>query len=173
MPDTLHDLVTSQKLIATPSDWVKRGRRLEIVLPLEIDEVIEEGFLFRATALERLPDREMMFQLEYHGIRIAGGAGPLTRFEWNSRPHNNKGKGPEEFRFLDLKPSHVHFFEDNWCEKNGAMLKDNLPIARPVIESIQGFSECLSYVGKLFRISNINLVKVPEWVYELDLEVGK
>ncbi|MCC6480047.1 MAG: hypothetical protein IT552_12670 [Sphingomonadaceae bacterium] len=173
MPDTLHELVTAEKLIAAPTDWVRRGRRLEVLLPLEIDEVIEEGLLFRATALERMPEREMMFQLEYHGVRIPGGSGPLTRFEWNSRPHNNKGKGPIEFRFMDLVPSHVHLFEDNWSDTKGAMLKDNLPIARPVNESIQQFSECLDYVGKLFRISNISLVKVPEWVYELDLEAGK
>lgn len=171
MADTLHDLVNAEKLLASSVEWGPRGRRLEILIPLEIDEVIEEGFFFRGTALATLPDREMVFQLEYHGVKIPGGTGPLARLEWNSiRPHNNKGKGPEEFRFIDQKPSHVHLFEDNWCEKNGALLKDNLPIARPVIESIQGFNDCLAFVGKLFRISNIGLVKVPEWVYELDLD---
>lgn len=170
MPSTLHDLVNCEKLIANPTDWARRGRRLEIVVPLEINEVIEEGLLFRATALERMPDREIVFQLEYHGVKIPGGTGPLMRFEWNTiRPHNNKGKGPSEFQFMDMSPSHVHLFSDNWCEQNGAMLRDNLPVARPISEPIQGFAECLVYVGNLFRISNIGLVKPPEWVYQLDL----
>lgn len=171
MPETLHDLVNADKLIAVPGEWVTRGRRLEVVLPLEIDEIILEGLLFRATALESMPDREVVFQLEYHGVAIPGGTGPLVRFEWNSiRPHNNKGIGPPEFRFMDVIPSHIHLFEDNWSQTNGALLRDNLPIARPISESIQSFTESLAYVGKLFRISNIDLVKVPEWVYKLNLD---
>jgi hypothetical protein len=143
-------------------------------LPLEIDDLIEEGFFLRATALEHLPDQEVMFQLEYHGVNIPGGTGPLMRLEWNSlRPHNNKGKGPVELRFLDQAPSHVHFFEDNWSESNGALLKDNLPIARPVSEPTQRFSDCVDFAGKLFRINNIRVIKVPEWVLTLDLRDGQ
>jgi hypothetical protein len=170
MAETLHDLVAGDKLIAAPADWTKKGRRLEIKLPLEIEGVVEEGLFFRGCALEHLPDQEVMFQLEYHGVRVPGGTGPLTRIEWNSlRPHNNKGKGPVELRFVEQRPSHVHRFEDNWSDSNGALLKDNLPIARPITEPIQGFTECLILVGKLFRISNIDVVKAPEWVYALDL----
>lgn len=170
MPSTLRDIVSAQKLIAAPAEWGRRGRRLEIVLPLEINEVIEEGLLFRATALERMPDREVVFQIEYHGLRIPGGNGPLARFEWNTlRPHNNRGRGPEEYQFLEMFPSHVHLFEDNWDEIEGAMMRDNLPVARPISESIQGFAEAVAFAGNLFKISNIGLVKTPEWVYELDL----
>jgi hypothetical protein len=111
-----------------------------------------------------------VFQLEYHGISIPGGNGPLARFEWNSlRPHNNKGRGPHDLRFVDQAPSHVHHFEDNWSDATGAMLKDNLPIARPVLQPIQDFDACLAVVGNLFRINNIAIVKSPEWVYSLDL----
>ena len=116
------------------------------------------------------PDEEVLFQLEYHGVLIPGGTGPLIRLEWNPlRPHNNKGRGPEDLRFLDQIGSHVHHFEDNWHEGSGAMLRDNLPIARPVLKPIQGFNDCLGFVGNLFRINNIELVKTPEWVYSLDL----
>lgn len=171
MAETLHDLVAFDKLIAAPSDWTKKGRRLEIKLPLEIAGVIEEGLFFRGCALESFPDQEVMFQLEYHGGRIAEGTGPLIRLEWNSiRPHNNKGKGPLELRFLEQRPSHVHLFEDNWSDHTGAILKGNLPIARPISEPIQGFENCVNVVGNLFRISNIDVVKAPEWVYTLDLE---
>jgi hypothetical protein len=172
MAETLRELVEAEKSLAVTADWTKRGRRLELVSPLDIDGLVEEGFLFRANALEALPDREVVFQLEYHGVRIPGGTGPLARFEWNSlRPHNNKGRGPLELRFVDQQPTHVHRFEDNWNEASGAMLKDNLPIARPVIQPIQGFNECLEIVGNLFRINNIDIVKTPEWVYALDLGI--
>lgn len=171
MVDTLHELVSADKLIAAPADWTTKGRRLELKLPLEIDGVVEEGFFLRGCALERLPDQEVMFQLEYHGVRVPGGTGPLTRFEWNSlRPHNNKGRGPSELRFVEQHPSHVHLFEDNWNDLTGAIMRDNLPIARPILQPIQGFAECLIFAGNLFRISNIGVVKTPEWVYSLDLE---
>jgi hypothetical protein len=174
MPDTLHDLVLAHKMIASPAEWTKKGRRLELKLPLEIEGVIEEGFFFRATAIESMPDRELMFQLEYHGVRIGGGTGPLTRLEWNTlRPHNNKGKGPAELRFIDQQPTHVHHFEDNWNDANGALKGDNLPVARPVPQPIQSFTECLEFVGNLFRINNIEVVKTPEWVLALDLGMKK
>lgn len=170
MAHTLRELVDAEKSLAVAGDWTKRGRRIEFLAPLEIDGLVEEGFLFRAIALEALPDREVVFQLEYHGISIPGGTGPLTRMEWNTlRPHNNKGRGPVELRFLDQEGSHFHSFEDNWSEAAGAMLRDNLPIARPIIEPIQGFGGCLHLVGNLFQINNIQLVTSPEWAYSLDL----
>jgi hypothetical protein len=168
---TLRELIQAPKLLAFAADWSRRGRRLEFLSPIEVDDIIEEGFQFRATAHETRPDEEVVFQLEYHGLRIPGGTGPLARIEWNSlRPHNNKGRGPDELRFRDQVGSHIHQFEDNWNEATGAMLKDNLPIARPLLQPIQGFSECLGLVGNLFGINNIELVKTPEWVYSLDLE---
>ena len=170
MAETLRELVEAEKSIATSVDWTKRGRRLELKVPLEIDGLIEEGFFLRASALEHLPDQEVMLQLEYHGIRIPGGTGPLIRMEWNSlRPHNNKGRGTAELRFIEQSPSHIHHFEDNWDEHTGALLRDNLPIARPVSEPIQGFNDLLDFSGILFKISNIRLIKVPEWVLTFDL----
>ncbi len=169
MADTLQDLLAAEKLIAAPADWTKKERRLELKLPLEIDGFIEEGLFLRACALERLPDQEVMFQIEYHGMRLPGGTGPLTRVEWNPlRPHNNKGRGPVELRFAEQRSSHVHLFDDNWSD-GGATLRDNLPIARPIVEPIQSFAHLTSYVGNLFRISNIHVVKTPEWVYALDV----
>jgi hypothetical protein len=173
MADTLRELVEADKSLAVAAEWTPRGRHLEFVSPLEIDGLVEEGFQFRASAMETRPDQDVVFQLEYHGVRIAGGTGPLARIEWNAlRPHNNRGRGPRELRFVDQEGSHVHHFEDNWNEATGAMMRDNLPIARPVSEPIQGFSEALGFVGNLFRINNIELVKTPEWVYALDLGRG-
>lgn len=165
MAETLRELVEAEKLIANPTDWSTQGRCLDLKLPLMIDGLIEEQFFFRATAIANLPDEQVVFQLEYHGLRIPGGTGPLCRLEWRPKGvHSNKGQGPPELRFMDQAGTHFHSFEDNWCEKNGALLRDNLPVARPVPQPIQGFTECLQVVGNLFRINNIDVVKPPEWV---------
>lgn len=175
MADTLRDLVELDKLIAAPAEWHRDHRgRLELKLALEIANLIEEGLFFRATAIERLPDQEVVFQLEYHGVRIPGGSGPLTRFEWNPlRPHNNRGRGPPELRWIEQHGSHMHYFDDNWSAASGALMKHNLPVARPLSQSIQDFTGCVDLVGNLFKISNIHVVKTPEWVLTLPLEPGR
>lgn len=170
MAETLRDLVEAEKTIAVPDEWARVNRCLELKLPLWIDGIIEEQFFFRATAIAHLPDQNVTFQLEYHGVDIPGGTGPLCRLEWNPKKiHNNKGKGPDDLRFIEQHGSHFHSFDDNWCERNGALLRDNLPVARPLSYSVQGFSECLDLVGNLFRINNIDVVKTPEWVLDMGL----
>jgi hypothetical protein len=169
MVETLRDLVEADKLIADPADWTRRDRRLDLKLPLEIDGLVEEGLFLRGCVLETRPDQEVVFQLEYHGLSIPGGTGPLCRIEWNPlRRHNNRGKGPRELRFIEQPGSHIHLFADNWSEANGALLRDNLPVARPITEPIQSFTECLEFVGNQFRINNISVVKTPEWVLSLE-----
>lgn len=166
--ETLRELVEAEKQIAEPTEWAPVNRCLELKLPLLVSGVAEEQFFFRATAIKHLPDRNVTFQLEYHGVRIPGGTGPLCRLEWNpTKTHNNKGKGPPELRFMDQAGSHFHSFDDNWCEKDGALLRDNLLVARPLSQHIQGFDSCLGLVGNLFRINNIDVVKTPEWVLDL------
>ena len=163
-------MFTDDKLIATNAEWSRIGRTLDLKLPLEIDGLIEEQFFFRATAIATLPDEMVTFQLEYHGLTIPGGTGPLCRLEWRPKAgHNNKGQGPAELRFIEQIGTHFHSFEDNWCERNGALLRDNLPIARPVTQPIQGFRDCLAFAGNLLRINNIDVVKNPEWVIDMDL----
>lgn len=171
MAETLRELIEADKLIAEPTEWERSGRCLQLKLPLEIDGLIEEQFFFRATAMARLPDEQVVFQLEYHGVRIPGGTGPLCRLEWRPKGvHNNRGRGPAELQFTEQIGTHFHSFEDNWSEMSGALLRDNLPISRPVSQHIQGFRECLAFVGFLFRINNIDVVKTPEWVLDLGLE---
>lgn len=171
MPATLRELVEAEKVVASPAEWAKKGKgKLDLKLALEIDGLIEEGLFLGATALEHLPDQEVVLQLEYHGVRIPGGAGPLARLEWNPlRPHNNKGRGPAELQWIDQVGTHVHGFYDNWNEAGGALLKHNLPVARPLSQPIQAFSAAVDFAGNLFRINNIGVIKTPEWVLELDL----
>jgi hypothetical protein len=47
------------------------------------------------------------------------------------------------------------------------MRAGNLRIARPIEEPLETFEELRKYVGKSFNISNIDIVPVPPWVYDL------
>jgi|GEM_PF-5505196 len=69
MTETLRDLVESEKTIFEPSAWSLTGKCYELKLPLAIDGIVEEQFFFRATALATLPDQQVVFQLEDHGVR--------------------------------------------------------------------------------------------------------
>ena len=167
MLETLRDLVVAEKQIVENKEWSPAGRSLEIKLPLFAGEFAPEGFFFRATAIAALPDEQVTFQLEYHGVEIPGGTGPLCRLEWRPKStHNNKGKGPADLRFIEQVGTHFHSFEENWSDKNGALLRGNLPVARPIAQDIQDFRDCLALVGNLFGINNILVVKTPEWVLE-------
>ena len=171
MAHTLGDLVQADKRLAEVTEWSLVGRRLELKLPLEIEGLIYEQFFFRASALEHLPDQLVTYQLEYHGVDIAGGTGPLCRLEWRPKGvHNNRGRGPDELKFTDQRGSHFHSFSDNWDPEAGALLKDNLPIARPLEPEPETFEESLLLAGALFRVSNIGLIKPPEWSWELGLQ---
>lgn len=157
------------KNIEAVPDWSARGKKLTCNYPLSIEGVVEEGLFLRGCALEHRPYQEVVLQIEYHGVIAPGGGGPISRIEWNTlRPHNNKGRGPAEYRYIDQHPSHIHSFDDNWSDANGALLTGNLPVARPITESIQGFTDLLDFAGKVFKINNMRRVIEPPWVATLD-----
>jgi hypothetical protein len=156
-------LFQSDKLIAVQPNWAERDSdALTIVSPLQITDVVIEGLLFRATAKRRLPDEMVTFQLEYHPPGEVGG--PLCRIEW--RPlagHNNKGRGPKEWRNHQIVGCHNHSFGLNQKYAAKEMAKGLLPIAVPLESSPSNFVALLALVKKEFRISNVEWVEVPPW----------
>src|SRR5437764_15142058 len=106
-------LVAAQKDICAISAWIERGADgLEFTVSVEENGVVIEGLALRARGRRSLPDREIMFQLEYHAPQIIGG--PICRIEW--RPlstHNNKGIGPKVWRYRIIKGTHHHCFDLN------------------------------------------------------------
>ena len=171
MPPSLRSLVESDKAIRSPADWSLRAKgKLDLKLALSIDGLTIEGLWLKCCAIEHLPEQEVVFMLLYDGVGVPGvhGNACLSRVEWNPvRGHDNKGRGPRELRHVQQSGTHVHYFKDNWNDKDECLMRGNLPVARPVIESIQGFSACLDFVGKLFRINNIIEIKAPEWSAKL------
>ena len=96
-PD-LPALISADKVLVAAPAWAEIGPGvLVLTAPLEIEGVTIEGLTLRGTARKPMPDRQVVFQLEYRAAGISGG--PICRIEW--RPlsgHNNRGIGPKEFR---------------------------------------------------------------------------
>jgi hypothetical protein len=163
----LPDIFAAEKTMVAVGSWVerdphRRGDLLTYVSALEIDGVSIPGLRVRATCFRSLPDEAVSIQLEYHRPRQHGGA--LSRIEWNPlKPHNNKGRGPPEFRFVEITQSHIHPFDLNWNETAKQLRRGNLPIAIPIELELKDFSSLLAFAGKSFRINKIEDMPVPEW----------
>ena len=106
------------------------------------------------------------FQLEYHRPRQHGSA--LGRVEWRPiKPHDNNGLGPNEHRFRKIIGTHKHPFDLNWRDAAKQLRRGNLPIAIPIELEINDFYTLLDFVGKEFRINNIEKVPSPGWAPRL------
>ena len=158
----LTEIMQADKQFALRPVWKPRDRDwLFATAPLKIDSVVIEGLKFRATALSCRPDESMTFQLEYFPpIRgIKGGA--VARIEWRPiRPHNNKGVGPEELKFLSQNGTHHHPFDLNWEHSPDQVKKGSLPISVP-IDPEPSFPEIVELVGKEFKIGPVDWITPP------------
>ena len=163
---TPKDIFEAEKELSSALDWVENGpENLELVSNVDIDGVTTEGLLFRLRAKKSFPDENVTAQLEY---QLASGrppsAGPITRIDW--RPfhfHNNKGKGPDELRFIQQSGSHHHGFELNWDDENGLVLAGNLPIAIPLDPDPASFQELLERIDLEFNLKNVSEIPAPPW----------
>ena len=137
--------------------WVEEQNGvLRLLATLEDDlGIIMEGLTLRGRAFKYRPDQDVMLQLEFpHDRQRTDNA--IERIEWNSsRTHNNKGRGPQSLQHVVQRGTHLHAFDLNWLDDEQRMRKRNLPIAKPISERFQGFTELLEFAGKRFRISNL------------------
>lgn len=128
----LRSLVEAEKEIPGARSWIATARDyLSWISPLDIDGVTIEGIQVRVVVHEQLPNEAVRAQLEFRAPK--GKTEPLVRIEW--RPlshHNNKGRGPKEWRFKPFRQTHVHRFDLNWHEEKQHLFSGNLPIAVPI-----------------------------------------
>jgi hypothetical protein len=134
MPTKIEGLVAAHKVLLDVPVWTERGADgLDFSVPLEIDGVTVEALTLRGRARKPLPDREVIFQLEYHHAQIVGG--PIARIEWKPlNTHNNKGLGPKHLRHVLQTGSNHHRFDLNWKRSQEGVLEGQLPIAVPLDE---------------------------------------
>jgi hypothetical protein len=162
--DDLPALVAADKELAGEPAW-RPGRGpddLEMSVPLEIEGIVIEGLTLRGRVLKSLPDREVAFQLEYHGPRIIGG--PICRIDWKPLgTHSNRGVGPKDLRHVLQKWSHHHRFDLNWARSEEGVLRGEIPIAVPLETDPKNFRDLLGVVGKEFKIARIQVIGIPPW----------
>lgn len=155
----------ADKELSIDPDW-KRPEKKEfarLIAPIDIDGVTIEGLFFTISANIYMPDRLVTFQMEYQSREYPRGV-PMVRFEWRPQsPHNNKGLGPEEYRFLNISGTHIHPFDLNWEQSETLVRKGILPIAIPIIEALNSFEEALAYIEGCFRIKGVIGLPPPPW----------
>jgi hypothetical protein len=155
--------VQSEKMLAIQPDWIVTDSEwLSLTCPIDIDGVTIPNVRLTAKANLRQADRHIVVQIEHDPYADYGG--PICRMEWKPfNSHNNKGIGPKEFRFKEIRCSHHHPFDLNWqyCEKQ--VRRGKLPLAIPIEPDPVNCREFLALVGVSFKIANIQRVGVPPW----------
>ncbi len=145
--------------------WIEDGgSKLRLLVALE-DQwgVTIEGLVLRGRAVKDLPDREVMLQLEFPHERERND-NAIERIDWKPlQPHNNKHRGPLEWRYQIQRGTHLHEFDLNWLEGEQRMRKSNLPIARPIIQPIQSVTSLLEFCEKQFNITGLTALPLPPW----------
>jgi hypothetical protein len=159
----LREIVDGEKTLAGAIVWAPVSAFDDgFEVPLNLNGVTVEGLRLRGKASRLQPDEGYTLQLEFcpAGRRI----GALDRIDWRPHhDHNNKGKGPEPYRFTLLNGCHHHQFSLNWYEPEQRMLSGNLPIAVPMEPKLESQAALFAFAENWFRISKMSRCPVPMW----------
>lgn len=161
----------SEKTIPGPLQWSVPSQSdgyIRIYTPLEIDGVLEAGTVLIGGAYAHHPERHVTFELavlNHHGRRRVR----LARVDWRDLTggHSNQRHKCPDATERRVGETHLHSFEANWVEAERKMKKGKLPCAETIKEDLQSFKELRAYVGRVFRINNIDIVPPPNWEYNL------
>lgn len=160
------DIASAQKLLATKQDWAEVGnRKVELVHPLDIDGVTQEGLVLRMIAFIDQPNRAVraFVQCALPGQRPRA----IDAIDWKPFHSHLNRKGPPHLKGRQFTRSHWHRFDLNWLPAEGTFLTGNLPVAEEVNPEPAGFSDFLAFAAKSFRINNLQDIELPPWEYGL------
>ncbi len=159
----LRDIVGGEKTLAGEIIWGPVSAFDDgFEVPLNLNGATIEGLRLRGKASRMVPDEDYMLQLEFcpAGMRIGG----LDRIDWRPHhDHNNKGRGPEQYRYRVLAGCHHHQFSLNWYEPEQRMLSGNLPIAIPTEPKLESQREFFAFAENWFRIRKLSSCPLPKW----------
>lgn len=163
-------LARSQKRIVGFQGWSPPEEEtgfLAFSAPLAIGGVVEEGFNLEGGCFRQYRDINVSFEVVL-GKTPTRRRTPIERIEWRSLKggHSNKRARPPGL-VRRTGPDHIHKFELNYLEAQSRMRGDNLPLADNFDGIVESFEELIEYVGRTFNISNIDVVKRPDWDYGL------
>jgi hypothetical protein len=174
MPPALEHLQylldTSKHLSYIPHAWSsfpdKNSNKLELIVSLEIENVVQEALILRGTAIEQYPEKNVTFQLEYDPP--VEKRTPFHRLDWRPlRPHSNHGQGPSHLKFVLQEDTHLHDFFENRAIADSAFdpfdPRNNLPVAFPIQPEPPTFNDMLAVLCDHFNIINGNRIPKPAW----------
>jgi hypothetical protein len=163
-------LFNAPKSLAQSPVWIRSHPEktgLWFDVPIEIGEVVEANFTLHGECRLDLQDQNVGLELVH---RSAGGyrRRSLARLDWRSIKggHTNKKRSGWPYPIPRAPATHHHPFELNWIEGT-TMRPGDLPVADGIDGELQTFESMRAMAGFLFRISNIDLVPRPPWVYTL------
>jgi hypothetical protein len=118
----------------------------------------------------KYPNKHVTFEM--YVVTASARRLKLMRIDWRSM----RG-GHTNMRRYNCPPecpgrtsdTHFHAFEINWSEERKKLRGPRLPCARDIEENLQSFEQLRDYVGKHFKINNIDAILAPEWEYRLPL----
>lgn len=170
VPIEIVGLVSVEKTLGATPNWDDKSDPKYIVFeyPLAVAGVVTGGFQLRMKVSKTWIDKDACAQLEFCP---AGKRTELVlwRVEWRPIGCHTNGAMPADHKFASISGTHQHTFDDNYLPGEGRMKSGNLPAARPINNDLNTLSEFLAYVGKLFRIRDIELVEIPsispDWLW--------
>jgi len=165
---TFQDIATSEKVIPHFPGWSKPERESEhsyFEAPLDIGGVTEPGIILAGNCSLAHPDKHVTFEI-YARKLPAKRRVPLMRVDWRriSGGHSNVRDRPAGLPSR-VSDTHHHSFALNFNPNTGRMRRGNLPLAEECGETLEDFEALCVYVGRAFRIKNMNIVSRPDWEY--------
>lgn len=158
-------LHNSSKTFSSPPSWHYDGREQEkwvMSVPLEIDYVTVEGLYLDGWCFTNAPESSVTFSLLYRPA--TGLSGPIARLDWRPvHSHKNGGRVAGDWKWKSIETTHLHGYDMNRSMGWARMVQNNLPIALPVDEDLRDFRALLGYSGRIWNISDMQRVPVPEW----------
>ncbi|MGH7073515.1 MAG: hypothetical protein ACREFD_04855 [Stellaceae bacterium] len=163
--DNLSRYYSRPKTFAGVPQWLYGGDdygRYVLSVPLCIDYVIQEGLYLEANCIKSRPEKDVTLVMAYKPA--AGLSGPMARLDWEPlHHHENRGGISGEWAWKRIEGTHLHSFELNQPLGWERMAKNNLPLALPVLDALNGLRDMLGYLGNLWNITDIQRIPEPEW----------
>ena len=168
---TLKDVFQAEKEIGIFPGWSEPETETDYIwfdAPIEIGGVTETGLVLHGGCLAHRPNVNLTLEL-----RMARTPGrqcvPIERLDWRSIQggHSNPRKPKSEWAGKRVSETHLHDFWLNWSPEEERIRGGRLDVAREIEDELKKFEDVRAYVGKRLRINNIEIVKEPDWVYDL------
>lgn len=168
--NVLRRIFEEEKQIAYFPGWSKPDETGYVWFdaPLDIGGITEAGLVLHGGAYIDFPEHHVTFELAVQNLKGRRRI-RVARVDWRSLKggHSNPRRRSHELSGKRVSCTHFHDFEINYDEEKGRMDHPSLRWARPIEPEPQSFEDLSLFVGKHFRINNIEIVDAPNWEYDL------